>query len=280
METISYRVGDLKAFVKESVNQFKPVLGPNVESDNKRNNDKSYKEAEKRAKDYDGGLKEPKKGELPKKLDGNKTTLDYNPSTEPDEKYKKKVQAQAKGYTSELEEKNGNERGGVEMDDEGRILKQFNDARDKTEDKKKAIQRAGLTARELPEKTFDKNHLNESKPKEKKLLFKHTKFINEAQVYSRVPEEYKTNGQVIYMNDNAGNEYIVECVKSEKSGCVEPHIIGHKNDRVMNEQVNRIHELMGYNENSTTCSQTPQERLNESDAFKNIMGIARGKKTI
>ena len=79
-----------------------------------------------------------------------------------------------------------------EMDNEGRILKQFNDARDKREKNKVAIQKSGLTARELPDSVFDKNHLNESKYlKPKKLIFKHSRFINESQVYSRIPEEYK-----------------------------------------------------------------------------------------
>jgi hypothetical protein len=281
METVSYKVGDLKRIIRESAqNGFKPVLGPNVVKDNTKNNEKSYKESEKRAKDFDGGLNEPKKMKLPAKMDGNKTTLDYNPSADPDENYKKRVKAQAEGYTSDLEKNNGNERGGVEMDDEGRILKQFNDARDKAEEKKKMIQKSGLTAREFPENTFDKNHLNESKPKAKKLIFKHSKFINETQVYSRIPEEYKKDGQRIYMNDAAGNEYIVECVKSEKSGCIETQIVSHKNEKLMNEQINRIHELMNYSESTTSGKRTSNDRLNESDEFQNIMDIARGKKTI
>ena len=125
MNTVCYKVGDLRQMVRESANEFKAKIGSDVESENKRNNEKSYKESEKKVKDYDGGLKDPKRGELTDKTDNNHTTLDYNPSIEPDKEYKKKVEAQAKGYTSELEEKNGNERGGVDMDNEGRILKQF-----------------------------------------------------------------------------------------------------------------------------------------------------------
>lgn len=278
MNTVCYKVGDLRQMVRESANEFKAKLGSNVESENKRNNEKSYKESEKRAKDYDGGLKDVKKSELPDKNDGNKTTLDYNPSVTPDDKYRKRVEAQAKGYTSDIEEKNGNERGGVEMDNEGRILKQFNDARDKMEDNKKVIQKSGLTAREMPDSIFDKNHLNENKTlKAKKLIFKHSKFINESQVYSRIPEEYKNDGQTIYVNDAAGNEFVIECIKSEKSGNVEAHIVSHKNERLMNEQIERIHELMGYDEKSTSGRRSNQERIDESDTFKNIIGLTRGK---
>ena len=279
METISYKVGELKRIIKESSDEFKAKVGPNVESDNKRNNEKSYKESEKRAKDYDGGLKDQKKPELPEKKDGNRTTLDYNPSIEPDEKFKKRVEAQAKGYTSELEEKNGNERGGVEMDDDGRIMKQFNDARDEHEKNKKTVQKAGLVARELPDEIFDKNHLNENQTlKPKKLIFKHTRFINESQVYARIPEEYKRDGQKIYVNDVAGNEYILECVKSERSGNIEVHIVSHKNEKLMNEQVDKIHKLMEYSGNETCGKQDVIDRVNEDKTFKDIMDIARGKK--
>ena len=82
MEQISYKVGALKKLIAESAQEFEAKLGPGVKSDNKRNNEKSYKDAEKAAKDFDGGLTPEKKGELPAKEDYNKTTLDYNPRTE------------------------------------------------------------------------------------------------------------------------------------------------------------------------------------------------------
>ena len=98
----------LKQLVAESSNEFKAVLGPGVESGNKTNNGKAYSDAKKRAKDYDGGLEKEVGEERPKyeKWDDNKTTLDYNlPNAS--KKYKDRVKAQVKGYTSELEEKNG-----------------------------------------------------------------------------------------------------------------------------------------------------------------------------
>ena len=67
MKQVSISVGDLKRIIAESSSEFKAKLGPNVEADNKKNNDKSYKDSEKRAKDYDGGLaKEEKKKLQPK----------------------------------------------------------------------------------------------------------------------------------------------------------------------------------------------------------------------
>ena len=49
----------------------------------------------------------------------------------------------------------------------------------------------------------------------KRLIFKKTTFVNESQMLSRIPEEYKVDGQKIYMKDCKGNEYIVECRKCD-----------------------------------------------------------------
>jgi hypothetical protein len=278
MITYSYTVRDIRRLIAESSNEFKARMGNNVETENKRNNEKSYKETEKHVKDFNGKITQKERAEAVKP-DSNKTTLDYNPIVEPDETYKKRVQAQAKGYASELEEKNKIEKGGAEFDKEGKIKKAYNQSRDKAEANKKIVQKSGLTAREMPDKAFDKNHLDENqKPKTKRLFFKHSRFINEAQVLTRVPEEYKVDGQRIIMTDVANNEYIVECVKSPKSGLIETSIVSYKNDKLMNEQVDRIRQLMDYKSADEFGNRTAEERLNEQAAFSDIMKIARGQK--
>ena len=100
METYRISVKELKNLINESANEFKAKLGPNVEADNKKNNEKSYKDSEKRAKDYDGGLAKEEKKKLQQKEDYNRTTLDYNPINEPDKATKDRNEAQAEGYTS------------------------------------------------------------------------------------------------------------------------------------------------------------------------------------
>ncbi len=272
MVEYSYKVGELKKLIAESSQEFKAKLGDNVERDNTKNNSESYKESKKRAEEFDGGIKEPEKIALGDKIDGNRTTLEYTPQIDPDESYKKKVEAQAKGYTSELEEKNGNERGGAEMDDEGRILKQFTDARNAREEISKNVKKSGLAAREFPDETFNVNHLVKEGMKAKRLKFKHTRFLNENQVLTRIPEEYKKDGQVIYMIDADDNEYMVECSLSSKSGVMETNIVSHKNKKVMNEQVNRMFELMGY---STPARMTPSEKINESSEMGRVLDLVR-----
>ena len=72
MSEVTYSVKELKRVIKESSqNEFKPKLGQNVERDDKKNSQEAYDEAEKRAKNYDGGLKEPEKNKLEPREDGN-----------------------------------------------------------------------------------------------------------------------------------------------------------------------------------------------------------------
>lgn len=272
-----FRVSDIKKLIAESSkNEFKPVLGPNVESDDKSNSDKAYKDAEKRAKDYDGGLGKEEKRELPKKEDFNRTTLDYNPRTEPDKNWKEKVEAQAKGYTSKMEEENGIEKA-AQFDDEGKILNQFKNANKEIEKEKNDLATSGLVSSEMDKKgaTHQKPTMTESTLKPKKLLFKHRRFLNESQMLQLIPEEMKKNGQVIHMEDAHSNEYVVECVESKLTGTIETHVTSYKNKEKMNEQMNRIQQLFDYNSRTTSGRNVKPSKLNEDAEFMNLMNMTR-----
>jgi hypothetical protein len=276
MGTISYRVGELRQLVRESALQYSPVKGPGVDADNKRNNEKSYKDAEKAAKDYDGGLQPEKKGALPDKIDGNRTTLDYNPRTEPDKAFKDKVDAQAKGYTSKLEEENGIEKGGAVFDKEGKIKKNFEKASDKANEVKHDLAVSGIQGNNLKDENKKKETMYEqAKPKAKRLEFKHTKFLNEEHMLDRIPEEYKIDGQRIYMKDREGSEYIVECEKSSKTGLIEVNIVGYNNSKKLNEQLDRINQLFNYRTENEFAPSTAKERIEENDSFKGMMDLSR-----
>ena len=279
MTQTGYRVGDLKRIIQESAQEFDAKLGPGVKEDNKKNNDKSYKDAQKAGHDYDGGLTDSKKkNDLPGKLDGNRTTLDYNPRTEPTQDYKDKVEAQAQGYTSVLEKKNSIEKA-AQFDNDGKIMKQFKDASNDINKGRKALEDSGIQGNNLKDLNPDKNTLYENMtPKAKRLKFKHTKFLNESQMLSRIPDEYKKDGQRIYMQDAYDNEYIVECSKSEKTGLIETNVISYKNDTVLNEQVSRIQELFDYKSSHDFAPRSNAERINENKDFQDIMDLARGKK--
>lgn len=276
MSTYSYKVGDLRKIIAEQAQEFNPKVGPSVMSNNKKNNDKSYKDAEKAAKDYDGGLKPEKKGKLSDKLDGNRTTLDYNPRIEPDKSFKDKVEAQAKGFTSKLEEDNGIEKAGAEFDKDGKIMNQFKDAAEKRNDFEKKLSDSGIQGNNLKDENKKKNTMFESKkPVAKRLEFKHTKFLNESQMLNRIPEEYKTDGQKIYMKDSIGNEYIVECVKSEKTGFIETNVVGFNNPKLLEEQKERIEQLFDYQSSKEFAPTTAKQRIEENNSFQDLMNLSR-----
>ena len=115
----TFKVSDLKRLISESSSEFKPVLGPNVEKDNKSINGKAYDDAKKMAKDFDGGLGKNVGGQGVKyeKTDANRTTLDYTPENATDS-YRKRVKAQVKGYTSEAEMNNDIEKAADFSDNE------------------------------------------------------------------------------------------------------------------------------------------------------------------
>lgn len=276
MSTYSYRVGDLRRIVKEGTENFKPVIGAGVIKTNAQNNEKSYKDAEKAAKDYDGGLQPEKKGELPDKVDGNRTTLDYNPRTEPDKSFKDKVDAQAKGFTSKLEEENGIEKAGAEFDKDGKIKDTFTKASDKANEVKHDLATSGIQGHNLKDENKEKNTMYESKkPVAKRLEFKHTKFMNESQMLSRIPEEYKIDGQKIYMKDAIGNEYIVECEKCEKNGLIEVNVVGYNNPKLLAEQKSRMEALMEYKSSKDFAPTTTKQRIEENASFQDIMNLSR-----
>jgi hypothetical protein len=274
MERKIINVGELRKLIKES-SEFKAKLGPNVESENKKNNEKSYKDSEKKTKDFDGGLKNPsKKEELDRSDDLNQGMLDYTPKTEVDDNYKKRVKAQAKGYVSVDDEKSGSKDKDGEYDDDARIynsMKKNAEVRNKAKVEK---EHSGIVGSNTEKK--EKNTMYENKtPKAKRLTFKKTTFINEQQMISRIPEEYKIDGQRIYMKDRDDNEYIVECTKSEKSGKIDINILNFNNEKVLNEQMNRMSKLFGYSVNEAQGNLTNKDRVNESTNFQDILNKAR-----
>ncbi len=133
MET-TYTVGELKSLIKEasSNQEFKPVLGPSVESKNKEINDKAYKDAEKISKEHYG--KELEAPEISKyeKHDWNKTTLDADFDFEPGDKWKEEQKAHVEGYSSKDEKENGIEKTGDRENN-----KDFYEASKEVDDKSK-----------------------------------------------------------------------------------------------------------------------------------------------
>lgn len=271
MKTLTYKVSDIRSMIEESSNEFKAKLGPGVESGNKTNNGKAYKDAEKRAKDYDGGLADSiEKAKYDKTKEGddeNRTTLDYEVDNV-DQKYKDRIKAQAEGYTSVAEKENGIEKQG-DFEGNKQIFKAITDDADKFKEKMQRARESGLAARTYPKSTFEHDSLYENK-NIKTAFFKKTTFLTEGHMMSRIPDEFKVEENIFRMKDKTGNEYILEW----KNGRGE--IIGHKNKQGMDESIDRMKALYGYSAKDYYKNTTASSRLNEeNEGFTNTLDRAR-----
>ena len=267
-------VGELRGIIKESRNEFNARLGKGVESDNKKNNDKSYKESKKRAKDFDGATldEKPKKKELDRSDDMNRTTMGYTPSNMTPETAKR-FKAQTDGYTSVKQAEKGPKDHNAEMGD-GRIYNSIKNNETNMNDNREKLAHSGLVSSKIEGKK--KNDMFEGKqPKTKRLIFKKTVFTNESQMLSRIPEEYKVDGQKIYMKDKADNEYIVEFSQSKKAGILETYVIGFNNERLLNEQVSRIHKLFEYDSTKARGNNSKTLRESANDNFSSMFNTVR-----
>lgn len=266
MDERTYTLKELKSLISESATEFKAKLGNDVVSNDKKNNQTAYSDAQKRAKELNGvEVQEPKKKELPEKIDDNKTTLDYTFDTDPGKEYKKRIKAQAKGYTSAIEEENDIEKAGDFNDD---IYQQFKKSAQERAKKVEMGKKAGLTAREAPAGTFKKEDMFESK-KISVLNFKSTTFLNESQMISKIPDDYKVDGNRFKVKDAGENEFIVEWVDGEAN------ILSYENKKKLNESKDKFFHLMGYNSKDHVKNSTNYSRLAESTEFRNILEKVR-----
>lgn len=287
-------VKELKNLVKESSNEFKAKMGPNVESEDKKNNGKAYKDAKKRAQDYDGGLSKELGEEKAKyeKNDDNKTTIDYNMENASDD-YKKRVHAQVKGYNSVAEMENNIEKTG-DFSDNDNIYKGIKKAGQEMHDNEADFKASGLQANKMPKKTFVKGEMYESKEgvdmrniinslketsyvpkptlkeniKIKTVFFKKTNFLNEEHMISRIPDEFKNDGEQFKMKDKNGSEYIVEWNQGKA------FVISHQNKNKITESLDKFHKLTNFTsivEEKTTNNM----RLNENSNVNRMLEIMR-----
>ena len=272
MEAITFSIKELKGLIQESSNEFKAKLGPGVESGNKTNNDKAYKDAEKRAKDYDGGLadsiKVAKYDKTKEGDDENRTTLDYEVDNV-DQNYKDRIKAQAEGYTSVAEKENGIEKQG-DFEGNKQIFKAITDDADQWKEKMVNARASGLAARTYDkEKTFKHGDLYEGK-NIKTAYFKKTTFLTEGHMKSRIPDEFKVEENVFRMKDKTGNEYLLEW----KDGKAE--IIDHKNKQGMNESIERMKSLYNFKTSDYYKGTSSSSRLTEgNEAFTETLDKMR-----
>lgn len=249
LEERRYTLNELSAILREE-KEYKPVM---FNSENKKENKEADDAMMKAAEEQYGGKIPEKKLTEEDTLDLNKTTLDANFTIEPGKEWKEKVKAQAEGYDSALQKENHK---GKENKDEKAAResgKKFYDSREKqskeTSKKVEANAAAGLKAREIAKDMPDfykpKTAFGESKTM-KRLRFKNTVFLSEDKIRSLIPEDYKKDGNKFFMTDANDNDYIVECKEDKAFGYVTVEISKHQSDNEINEELERMKQLAGY----------------------------------
>jgi hypothetical protein len=268
MSVRQYSVRELRRVIKESSNEFKPVMGRNVEKDNKKINVKAYQEIENETRNYDGGATKDSKKTVTIPKDDNRGMSDLQYDTPLSKKKMEDAAAQVEGYTSAQAKK-------LHKDDPYGNA-EFHEVKG-LDDKAQAFQNGRNLAKctsnlngELTQKDYEnltsnmfdkKSAKNESRMY--RLKFKNTVFMTENQMLSKVPDDFKVEGKKFSMRDKHDNEFIVEWAD-------EPKVT---NLTKINEQKNRIHELFNYKRGeSNTSSQT---RLAENKNVEDMLNKAR-----
>jgi hypothetical protein len=257
-----YRVGDLRKVIKESANEFKPVVG---NKDNKKINGEAYKSVSNSTKDYDGGLGRAKGVAVTPDMNQGMSDIRYDKTSD---EFKKRTQSQLKGYPSkQAEDLHKNDEFGNAIFDND--IKRFKDHAKDSKKIKDTIKLQGLTGRTLSMKDVedDNETMFESKRIDK-LNFKNTKFLSEGHMLSKVPDELKVEGKRFIMKDTADNEYLVEWSNKE------PKVTKKVNMTLVNEQKNRIKELWGYKSPESSHS-TSSFRVQENKGFTDMVNRAR-----
>lgn len=273
MSTV-YRVGDLRMVIKESAtkSEFRPVYGSGVQDDNKKINRQAYKDIEKETKSYDGGLDNKRKNDgtaLTPTENKGMSDIMYASAPKP---FKERVKSQLNGYVSADAEKKH------KKDDFGNADfgsdEQLSSFRKHAKDIKK--ERDVLRGRGLTGSTKQKSEIEnydetmfESK-KLKNIRFRHTEFLSEGHMLTKVPDEFKKDGNKFLMSDSEGNSYLVEW-RSSEAPIVEKRI----NKKLVNEELNRIKNLYNYQSKDYFKTTTSMSRVQENREFSDMIGRAR-----
>ena len=252
-----YTLSEFCRVLRES-QEFKARKGKNVESEDKKNNEKAVNDILKQGKAFDGGLSNKKKKENPRDItDYNKTILDNDFAYEPSKEYKDRVKAQVHGFPSVKNEKNSKieeENDGLDFEGNKDFYEQNAEKRKEVANARQTDKHAGLKSHNLPKETFKDNTLytNESR-KMKRLNFSKTVFLNEAEMIKKIPDDMKIDGNKFYMKDAVGNEYLVECVKDKViNDIIHTKVVDYRNQEKIDEAFKRMKELYGYKSSTGT----------------------------
>lgn len=269
-----YKVGDLRESIRrnkkryqeqrsilEDKNEFNPVVG---NKDNKKINKEYYKSASSVAKDYDGGLGKVKKGEVATpEMNQGMSDIRYDLTND---EFNKNQISRMKGYVSkQAEDLHKNDDFGNADFGEPFYIKAH--AKDSKKIKDDIKNQSNVVKHDKDNVSGD--DVFESK-KIKKLNFKRTKFLSENHMLSKIPDNYKVEGNRFIMNDSDGTSYLVEWSNVEK-----PVVEKRLSKKIVAEEVNRIKSLFSYDYSKRNQRSTVDSRLEEEKCFGSVLDKAR-----
>lgn len=269
-----YTISEIKQIIKES-NEFKPKRGNNVEKDNVKNNEKAVGDIMKETDKFAKVKVEKRKTNPELEKDLNKTTLDLDFAYEPSKEYKERVKAQVHGFPSKKNEESTDIEDNESLDFEGN--KKFYNDRTKNSkeiDKQSTkVKHSGLTANKFEEETFkDKTLFKENTMK--RLHFKNTRFLSESQMLSKVPEDYKVDGNVFLMKDSTGAEFIVECTVDDRFNFAQFEVHNKPTKKAINEEFKRMEYLTEYK-----SSDFNTKTVNENATVGDMLNLVKNLKS-
>ena len=265
-----YTISELLNEVSNTKQEFKAKIGNGVESSNKREQEKAVRDITKDAEKMDNPRRNQKDKELPavEPNDYNKTTMDVRFEADAPQSYKDRVRAQALGYPSVQNMENNDYATYLDFDGN----KDFYNDRKKMSDHRNEIEKqereSGLKARLKTATDYSNKSMFENKdylPK-KRLVFKNTMFLSEAQVIKAVPEDYRIDENRFYMQDKTGTDYLVEC-KADPFGYVHVEVVNRLNKVEVNEELDKMRRLADYrysDDNKKVKKSNSVEEMSES----------------
>lgn len=277
-----YTISELKRILEESTDEFKPRIDSKVIKDDAQNNVKAVNDIMKETGAMENKATSKGRNTNPENTqDYNKTTLDVNFEDQPSKEYSERVKAQVHGFASKEHEENAKTDESADFS----VNKEFYDeqskkSKERNEDETE-FRHAGLKSHNLDKDNFKNKtiYTNESK-KMKKLHFKNTVFLSEAQVTKKIPDDYKTDGNKFLMEDKNHNVYLVECqIDDNIKGFTKIKLTKKDTKEQIEEQIRRMQELSGYKSSDYFKDTTVQSRMDESKNLSVMLNTVKELKT-
>ena len=225
-------------------NEFKPKFGVGAERNSSENekavgkilkdteeyNDKARKEFPRRKNDIDFE-------------DFNKTTMDVRFEYDPGKAYRERVKKLATtGLESDKAECYSTEGNEKFYQDRAEMSKRRSE-RDFDENIKGIVGRNNDDHGNSEKYRSKTPFMNEGSVK--RLKFKNTVFLSEAQVLKHVPDDYRVDGNRFHMQDMNGSDYIVEC-RADQFGVLHTSVTEGYNRARVDEELEKMNRLAGY----------------------------------